>query len=341
MDDEEEWAKILAAAQDFDEDRERELARTGRARERAKPPPVRKSAKEKAAEARKAGLEKKIDTYNVGYRLMSKMGYKEGMRLGGVNKGIAEPLKPILKADTKGVGREEADKEEFLRLAQLGRERERRSREEYISSTVAKQSVRSLQKDVAELRESLSAVSLRHAMCIVKLEYRSYLQELNEWLQTPENQWMDMPPLKWNFDKGFTGPTNRRLYNCELILTLGEKQKLQHLVTSFKSRGVGTSKKRAKQDCAFKLLQQLHDAKVKKVDPKQLERLDKRKPLPHAGKLQNELRFLVDRMRTKYAYCPYCDAQFPSLKALESNCPGETKGAHPHLINEDDFNDEL
>ena len=39
------------------------------------------------------GMEKKIDSNNIGYKLLKTMGWKEGSSLGNKNEGLLEPIK--------------------------------------------------------------------------------------------------------------------------------------------------------------------------------------------------------------------------------------------------------
>ncbi|CAF0943482.1 unnamed protein product [Brachionus calyciflorus] len=51
--------------------------------------------------------EKKIETSNIGLKLMSKMGWKEGKGLGKEETGIVEPITTKLKLDKSGIGAED------------------------------------------------------------------------------------------------------------------------------------------------------------------------------------------------------------------------------------------
>lgn len=54
------------------------------------------------------GLSRAIPKSNIGFSLLSKMGYKEGTALGKSGQGIAEPLGITVKTDRQGLGRKAA-----------------------------------------------------------------------------------------------------------------------------------------------------------------------------------------------------------------------------------------
>ena len=73
---------------------------------------LKKGQRELEQEARDEGLATALDTSNKGFALLSKMGYKPGMRLGredesGAGRGILEPIPLQLKEGRGGLGRDE------------------------------------------------------------------------------------------------------------------------------------------------------------------------------------------------------------------------------------------
>ncbi|VDP09907.1 unnamed protein product [Soboliphyme baturini] len=69
---------------------------------------------------REEALNTAIGQENKGYSLLTKMGYKPGMKLGKPNSlsessGLAEPIKPVIKPDKGGLGRSD-DNERKRRL---------------------------------------------------------------------------------------------------------------------------------------------------------------------------------------------------------------------------------
>lgn len=65
-----------------------------------------KTYKEQEKETREKGLSTAISADNIGFKLLQKMGYKEGKSLGKSDAGIKEPINVVLKESTSGVGRE-------------------------------------------------------------------------------------------------------------------------------------------------------------------------------------------------------------------------------------------
>jgi len=52
-------------------------------------------------------ISKPIDKSNRGFKLLEKLGFKQGESLGKSNKGIIDPLQPTIKINKKGIGNEE------------------------------------------------------------------------------------------------------------------------------------------------------------------------------------------------------------------------------------------
>ena len=58
-----------------------------------------------------ASLDKPIDSSNIGFRLLAKMGWTQGQGLGRLGQGIKEPIRMQLNVDGLGLGKaEEAEK---------------------------------------------------------------------------------------------------------------------------------------------------------------------------------------------------------------------------------------
>ena len=68
---------------------------------------MKKSQKELEQEARDEGLATKLDCSNKGFALLSKMGYKPGMRLGKDESGRLDPVPVQVKEGRSGFGRDE------------------------------------------------------------------------------------------------------------------------------------------------------------------------------------------------------------------------------------------
>ncbi|CAG9855318.1 unnamed protein product [Phyllotreta striolata] len=70
-----------------------------------------KSTHEIEKEKRAIGLNTAISNENIGFKLLEKMGYKQGESLGKNRSGIKEPIDIVIKQGTSGVGRESHIKE--------------------------------------------------------------------------------------------------------------------------------------------------------------------------------------------------------------------------------------
>ncbi|XP_028517382.1 G patch domain-containing protein 11 isoform X2 [Exaiptasia diaphana] len=65
-----------------------------------------KPMKQREQENREEGMAKALDSSNIGFALLQKMGYKQGTGLGKEGTGRAEPIPISLKADRGGLGRD-------------------------------------------------------------------------------------------------------------------------------------------------------------------------------------------------------------------------------------------
>lgn len=66
-----------------------------------------KSYVQREEEARNEGLSKPLTEENKGYKMMQKMGFKDGTGLGKTQSGIKEPISINVKRSNSGVGREQ------------------------------------------------------------------------------------------------------------------------------------------------------------------------------------------------------------------------------------------
>jgi len=64
-------------------------------------------------EQREKGLSTSISANNLGFKMMEKMGYKQGEGLGKKGEGRAEPVPIRLKSNRFGFGKESSDKEKL------------------------------------------------------------------------------------------------------------------------------------------------------------------------------------------------------------------------------------
>ena len=86
-------------------------------------PVMEKTARQIEEEKRKEGLATKLVSSNKGFALLTKLGYKEGDRLGKEGTGLAQPVDIHLKLGRAGLGMEAALKEkevEKRRLREIG-----------------------------------------------------------------------------------------------------------------------------------------------------------------------------------------------------------------------------
>ncbi|KAF4309764.1 hypothetical protein GTA08_BOTSDO02432 [Botryosphaeria dothidea] len=84
--------------------------------ERSQNQKTKREREEEAEQAREAALNKAIDSTNKGFKMLAKMGFKQGEKLGKGEYGVAEPIKLQMKEGREGVGME-SDKKRKLREA--------------------------------------------------------------------------------------------------------------------------------------------------------------------------------------------------------------------------------
>ena len=69
-----------------------------------------KPLKEKMSEALESGLHNPLGESNVGFKLLAKMGFKQGTGLGKEQQGTAAPVEVLVKAGRRGLGVDEEER---------------------------------------------------------------------------------------------------------------------------------------------------------------------------------------------------------------------------------------
>ncbi|OJD29289.1 coiled-coil domain-containing protein 75 [Diplodia corticola] len=105
--------------------------------ERSQNHKTKREQEEEAAATREAALNKAIDSSNKGFKMLAKMGFKEGGKLGKSDYGVAEPVRVQIKDGREGIGMESEKKrklrevyEEHAKKAKVEQETE----EQYFAS---------------------------------------------------------------------------------------------------------------------------------------------------------------------------------------------------------------
>ncbi|KRT79843.1 hypothetical protein AMK59_8335 [Oryctes borbonicus] len=93
-----------------------------------------KTYHEQEKEAREKGLSTAISSDNIGFKLLQKMGYKEGKSLGKNDSGIKEPINVALKESTSGVGREKHIDDIVKKKSELQKEHLQNREKEYLAA---------------------------------------------------------------------------------------------------------------------------------------------------------------------------------------------------------------
>ncbi|GJQ67138.1 hypothetical protein Trydic_g21993 [Trypoxylus dichotomus] len=112
--------------------------------EKAKKP---KTYHDQEKEAREKGLSTAISSDNIGFKLLQKMGFKEGNSLGSTESGIKEPINVALKEGTSGVGREKHLDDIAKKKLELQKQSRQIQEEEYIAARQLKTTKSLLKSD--------------------------------------------------------------------------------------------------------------------------------------------------------------------------------------------------
>ncbi|KAK0660996.1 G patch domain-containing protein 11 [Lasiodiplodia hormozganensis] len=137
-DDEDDYMNMVIEEPTKKETSLQRLQREKRERiERSRSHKTKRELAEEADAAREAALDKAIDSSNKGFKMLAKMGFKEGSKLGKGEYGVAEPVRVQMKEGREGIGMESEKKrklretyEEHSKKAKVEKETE----EQYFAS---------------------------------------------------------------------------------------------------------------------------------------------------------------------------------------------------------------
>lgn len=116
-------------------------------------------------ERREEGLATAITSSNLGFRILQKLGWKEGVGLGKEGVGIVAPIDPVVKLSRGGIGRE--SKAEALRIAKKAEQeraateaatRDVAQREGYRASRSKEFSQKKLLSDLGKARRTIAVL---------------------------------------------------------------------------------------------------------------------------------------------------------------------------------------
>lgn len=120
-----------------------------------------KNSKEREEELREQGLNTAISTDNKGFKLLEKMGFKQGQGLGKSKTGITEPIKIELRSGKSGVGLENHFKEKIVKKKVYKEQNLEKKIDEFHTSIKNKQAQRYLQKDFFTAQRACEDLDLR------------------------------------------------------------------------------------------------------------------------------------------------------------------------------------
>lgn len=298
--DDDEFAKIMAGAQQFDKNATKEKNRWKRKLRGMREGPPKKTFKVRAVEARESGLSTKIPEKNIGYKMLSKMGYKEGMSLGKTFKGRVEPVGFKLRDKSLGLGRE-------------GELRRRMAMKQKLSSAVAKVQTQLRGNFRTQQAEILKRTKLRRHIvkmkaCCENLDKSAGIKE------NPEGIWRDEtevekllnlpPPPPHALPKSFG--SSRTHYNNELEYGIFGEPITDDYFEDDDNTGFGSGKLSIQESMVDKQL--LKHATVQTLEAYLLKG--------------------IMYMRKQHRYCFWCCDKYKSDIEMEAYCPGIEEDLH-------------
>jgi len=296
--DDDEFAKIMAGAQQFDQQATREKNRFKRKLRGLRELRPKKTFKARAVEARESGLSTKIPEKNIGFKMLSKMGYKKGMSLGKTFKGRVEPVGFTVRDKTAGLGTE-------------GELRRRKAMKQKFASVIAKVQTqlrgnfRTHQSELLK-RTKLKRHIVKMKACCENLDRSAGIEE------NPEGIWRDeakvdtllnLPPAPLHALPKSFGPTETYRDNQLEYGIFGEIITDDYFEDE-DNTGFGSGKLAVQED----------DKEWLKCAPLQTLEAHLRK-----GNLY---------MRKQHMYCFWCCAKYKSDNEMQKYCPGIEEDLH-------------
>ncbi|CAI6331525.1 unnamed protein product [Periconia digitata] len=285
---------------------ETSMQRAARKRKEAESRSRQKTKAEREADAiaaREEALATALPEDNKGFKMMAKLGFKQGDSLGKSEDARKEPIKIVVKEDKGGIGLESDKKRKFQETFEEARQAAKRAKEEegdFLEERKQQQKERSAEKDLDNAQRTAE---------------RLFDKEAEE-KGTPTAE--DIPLQR--IDICWRGRVRRR------IEKQAEKQQKRELNNSLSSRLPTLAHEDEDDD---------HDTKTAlghDITPfyTTLENdfghddpdLAEFEALSVFERLERTLVFLRDT----YKYCLYCGYQYPD--AAMDGCPGVTEGDH-------------
>ncbi|CAH1364806.1 hypothetical protein MTP99_001166 [Tenebrio molitor] len=121
-----------------------------------------KNSKEREAELRENGLNTAISSDNKGFKLLEKMGFKQGQGLGKTKSGITEPIKIELKSGKSGLGTESKIKEKIIKKREFKDNILTHTISEFQTINKIKQAQRFLHKDFITAEKACEDLDFRN-----------------------------------------------------------------------------------------------------------------------------------------------------------------------------------
>ncbi|RZB49912.1 G patch domain-containing protein 11 [Asbolus verrucosus] len=106
-----------------------------------------KSNREREEELREKGLNTAISSENKGFKMLEKMGFKQGQSLGKTQSGLKEPIKIELKSSKSGIGVESHFKERIKKKMERNDDYLKKKLNDFQFNNKIKQARRFLEKD--------------------------------------------------------------------------------------------------------------------------------------------------------------------------------------------------
>ncbi|KAF2013288.1 G-patch-domain-containing protein [Aaosphaeria arxii CBS 175.79] len=265
--------------------------------ERGRPKPKAELQAEQEAATRER-LETALPSTNKGFKMMEKMGFKQGSTLGKSKDARKEPIGIQTKDDRSGIGLESEKKRKFREQAEEVLSRAKRSKED---EGDWREMQRQKQKEGRRMKDLANAQ--RTAERLEDVDFES---------KDPTKVPLKSINVLW------------RGLNRQRLEKLREKREKIQLTNSLTSRLPTLAAENDDEDNDYKIA--FGSAAESSFVDDDLDDGDEEFEEFEALPVEDRLQKVADFLREKHRYCVWCGDQYPDV-AMEG-CPGSTESAH-------------
>mmetsp|Transcript_38504 Transcript_38504/g.49722 ORF Transcript_38504/g.49722 Transcript_38504/m.49722 type:complete len:332 (+) Transcript_38504:26-1021(+) len=259
--------------------------------------------KQRMEQQRAEGMQKQIGQDNVGFRLLSKMGFKKGQGLGKAKQGIVAPVGVDIKKGRGGLGKEMLEKQRLEALALRRRHMATQRIDDFSHNQRTQYQERQSKVHLTTARKMIETLDTKAG------RPRSYL-----W---PENENSDDDEPAVNVGDAIFECELDKHYQDPIYRPENDEEKEIESFADETGQSIGMSRSEVSQ--MFEEYAQLC--------PSGNSDLTSSSPWSHCDTI-TKLSYATDYLRREYHYCIYCGCQYNDEKDLETNCPGKADDDH-------------